>query len=294
MPKPAENQTEPALPLDAVGPEQRGTPSEPGQVTATEVATRRNATPAASPAASDPMAVLHLMERMARNKEVDTTKLAQIREFGEAILADQRRAAFDAAFAEMQVELPVITARGTIEIREKVNGQRDGRVLQSTKYAKWEDINEVIRPVLHRHGFGLRFVTGLAEDGRVKVIGILSGHGHREESVFVLPHDSTGSKNAVQAIGSSTSYGKRYAASALLNLTTRGEDDDASSFTDQIEHDDRPRVSQQQIEDLIELCEAKGCPRTKFLNHVGVKAFKDILAADFEPNMALLRTYGRK
>ncbi|WP_409524602.1 ERF family protein [Pseudomonas sp.] len=43
---------------------------------------------------------------------------------------------------------------------------------------------------------------------------------------MLLPLDTSGSKNAVQAVGSSTSYGKRYVMSALLNLTTRGEDDD--------------------------------------------------------------------
>jgi hypothetical protein len=46
---------------------------------------------------------------------------------------------------------------------------------------------------------------------------------------MILPHDSTGSKNAVQAVGSSTSYGKRYTACALLNITSRGEDDDGET-----------------------------------------------------------------
>ena len=41
-----------------------------------------------------------------------------------------------------------------------------------------------------------------------------------------LPVDTTGSKNAVQAVGSSTAYGKRYVMEALLNLTSRGQDDD--------------------------------------------------------------------
>lgn len=291
MSKTAEKTVDPALPLEGAASAQ---PQEP--VAGQELTAHEGRAPARFPATaaapSDAMGVLHLMERMAKNKEVDTTKLAQIREFGEAILNDQRRAAFDTAFAAMQAEMPTITARGTIEIKAKgASGERDGRVLQSTKYAKWEDINEAIKPILDRHGFGLRFVTGLADDGRVKVTGILSGCGHREESVFILPHDSTGSKNAVQAIGSSTSYGKRYAACALLNITTRGEDDDASSF---VEQDDRPKVSTQQIEALIDLCETKGCPRPKFLKHIGVDAFKDIPAADFDQHIALLNTYGRK
>lgn len=288
-----ETTADPTLPLEGATDMQRGAARGPAQATATELAVHRSASPA--PSAGSPEAMMAIMERMAKNKEVDTAKLAQIKEFGMDILNDQRRAAFDAAFSQMQNDLPTITARGTIEIREKdARGGRTGAVLQSTKYAKWEDINEAIKPVLHRHGFGLRFVTGLADDGRVKVTGILSGHGHREESVFILPHDSTGSKNAVQAIGSSTSYGKRYAASALLNLTTRGEDDDASSFTDQIEQDDRPKVTQRQIEELIELCDAKGCPRAKFLKHIGAEAFKDIPAVDFEAHVDLISSYGPK
>jgi hypothetical protein len=39
--------------------------------------------------------------------------------------------------------------------------------------------------------------------------------------------DASGNKNAVQALGSAISYGKRYTASALLNLTSHGEDDDS-------------------------------------------------------------------
>jgi hypothetical protein len=280
-------QPEQTLPLEDAADEVAQVPAERRDVTAHQghPPARASTLPV-----GDPMAMMQIMERMAKNKEVDPAKLTQIREFGEAILADQRRTAFDAAFSAMQADLPTITAKGTIEIREKGSGPT-GRIIQSTKYAKWEDINDAIKPVLQRHGFSLRFVTGLADDGRVKVTGILGGHGHREESVFILPHDSTGSKNAVQAIGSSTSYGKRYAACALLNITTRGEDDDASSFVDQ---DDRPKISTKQIDNLMDLCDSKGCPRPKFLKHIGAEAFKDIPAADYEAHIALLNTYGPK
>jgi hypothetical protein len=38
--------------------------------------------------------------------------------------------------------------------------------------------------------------------------------GHSEETTMTLPLDTSGSKNNVQAVGSSTSYGKRYTATA--------------------------------------------------------------------------------
>jgi hypothetical protein len=48
----------------------------------------------------------------------------------------------------------------------------------------------------------------------------------------VLPVDLSGKKNPVQAVGSSVSYGKRYAIEALLNLTSRGQDDDSRGTVD--------------------------------------------------------------
>ena len=65
---------------------------------------------------------------------------------------------------------------------------------------------------------------------RITVTGVLSHRlGHSEQTTMQLPTDITGAKNPVQAIGSSTSYGKRYVAMALLNISSRGEDDDGHS-----------------------------------------------------------------
>jgi hypothetical protein len=269
---------------------------EPGQVTASEVARRRPAAVGPSNALIDTMSVMAVMERMARNKEVDTTKLAQIREFAEAMLSDQRRTAFDAALAEMQADLPTISARGTIEIRAKdTKGDRTGRVIQSTKYAKWEDINEAIKPVLKKHGFVLRFETGLAYDGRIKVTGILAGHGHRERSEFILQHDATGSKNAVQAVGSSTSYGKRYAAGALLNLTSRGEDDDGrlggGEPSEGFPGDKTSFITSDQITALVDECKRVGCPRDKFLAWADIASFEEIRADAFAGCMSGLASF---
>ena len=58
------------------------------------------------------------------------------------------------------------------------------------------------------------------------VTGVLMHRaGHSMRTSMTLPFDTSGSKNAVQAIGSSVSYGKRYVISAMLNIATRKEDD---------------------------------------------------------------------
>lgn len=175
---------------------------------------------AQSPAVvSDAGSILAVIGRAASDPATDVDKLERLMGLYERIRAGTARAAYTEALAAMQPNLPVIQERGGILDKN--------RNVQST-YALWEDINEAIKPVLAAHGFAISFRTGQGPDGRVLVTGVLSHRdGHSEETTLVLPIDSSGSKNAVQAVGSSTSYGKRYTASALLNLTSRGEDDDA-------------------------------------------------------------------
>lgn len=176
---------------------------------------------------SESAAIFQIIERAARDPNVDIDKMQRLMEMHERVQASRAKSAFDSELALLQPKLPTIDEKGRIVVRDKIDKDK---IIQSTSYALWEDINESIRPYLAEHGFALSFRTGLSADGRVTVTAILSHRdGHREETMMVLPHDSTGSKNAVQAVGSSTSYGKRYTACALLNITSRGEDDDAKS-----------------------------------------------------------------
>ena len=176
----------------------------------TAVAVRQEQTPAQMP---QPTSVMSMIERMAENPAISLERVEQTFAFYQKVQADFARRAFDAAFADMQPKLPVIDKAGMSH-----NG----------KYGRWEDIVEGITPILGQHGFSIRFHVA-NEPGKITVRAILAHRdGHREETSFDLPADTSGSKNAIQAIGSSTSYGKRYTASALLNIVTRGEDDDGN------------------------------------------------------------------
>ena len=164
--------------------------------------------------------ILSVIARAASDPNVDIDKLKRLLEMQERVLARDAKAQFTAALAALQPGLPVITENGGIT-------DRNGKV-QST-YALWEDINEAIKPTLAEHGFALSFRTRRTEN-EITVTGVLSHlGGHSEETELLLPSDTSGSKNAVQAVGSSTSYGKRYTAMALLNITSRGADDDGKA-----------------------------------------------------------------
>jgi hypothetical protein len=160
--------------------------------------------------------LLQIIGRAAMDPAVDIDKMNGLLDMQERILAGEARQQFAAAFPKMQVDLPIIKERGQVANRYS--------------YAKWEDINAAILPVLSKHGFGIGFETSNTED-KVTVVCIVTHEaGHERRSELTLPLDQSGSKNVVQSAGSSTSYGKRYTAMALLNLqTTLNEDDDGSA-----------------------------------------------------------------
>lgn len=179
---------------------------------------------------SESASLMEVINRAASDPNVDVDKMERLLGMYERISERNAKVAFHTALAHMQPELPIITENGKIMHGNKL----------ISEYALWEDINEAIRPVLHKHGFALRFKTGNGGKN-VEVTAILSHcEGHSEETTITLEHDSSGSKNAVQAVGSSISYGKRYAAEAALNITTRGKDDDGEKASNQRKRDYGP------------------------------------------------------
>lgn len=160
--------------------------------------------------ASDSVAIMQVIERAATNPEVDIVKLEKLLDMHERIQGKNAEVAFNSAMAEMQSEIPSIAERG------------QGH---NIKYATLEDIIDVVRPIMNKYGFAVSFEVD-NKSNFMTVTGVLMHRaGHSMRTSMTLPFDNSGSKNAVQAIGSSVSYGKRYVICAMLNIATRKEDD---------------------------------------------------------------------
>src|ERR1051325_423317 len=176
----------------------RGRSTESVMPTATKTADLLDATPSESQAltvGSDPVGMI---AQLAANKDVDVDKLQRLIDMQERILKHNAKAEFDAAYSQMQGEIPVITERGEIQI----NGQ-----LRS-KYAKLEDIQEVVRPILKQYGFAIRH-RNETRDGKLVVVGILSHRsGHSEQDEFFTDSDTGAGRTAIQSLGSARSYGQ--------------------------------------------------------------------------------------
>lgn len=90
-----------------------------------------------------------------------------------------------------------------------------------------ELVAESLRAVSVRHSWK----CGEGDNGRVKVTCILThDSGHSEEvSTLYGPPDASGSKNSVQAIGSTVTYLQRYTLLAGTGLVPEGLDDDGKT-----------------------------------------------------------------
>lgn len=184
----------------------------------TELIPAAETLPARTPDALAPD-IAALIERVLTDSSIDVSKLSALLDVNERVMNRAAKAAFDEAFSKMWPELPEVDEKGAIK-------KRDGSI--QSRYAKYEDIQTAIRPVLARHGFALRHRTEWPQDkpGIIRIVGVLSGHGHSEESSFEAPADKSDFRSEVQSQGSTISYGKRYTTGDLLNIITRGIDND--------------------------------------------------------------------
>jgi ERF superfamily len=221
---------------------------------------------------SDSAAVMQMIDRAARDPAVNIDKLERLQQMFERIKASSAKAEYMAALSAMQPELPMIEEGGII--KNKAGG------IQS-RYALWEAVVEAITPVLSRHGFALTFRNSNAEK-LVTVTAVLSHRaGHSEETPIQLPVDTSDYRSAVQSIGSSVSYGKRYTAFALLNLrSTFSEDDDGQSGG---VHE--PRLDDNQVANIQAMLDESSNPaeaKRRFLKWAKVELIGDIPVKNYE------------
>lgn len=180
----------------------------------------------------------------AKDPSVDAVKVETLARLAMDLRREERQEEFNRDKVAALIEMPVINKRGAIVIPGK--GNEPDR-LQS-RFARFEDIMAVTKPILARFNLALNFKAGHDENLRVMIIPVLSHrNGITEEGLdMAFPLDSSGAKNSTQGVGSAASYGKRQAAKAMLNIVEVFEDDDGQSAgTNAVSKDDQDAMVQE-------------------------------------------------
>ena len=96
------------------------------------------------------------------------------------------------------------------------------------KYAGLSDIVAAVAPKLSEQGLSHTWVTKTVDKGIEVTCKITHEMGHNETTSMTAGADGSGSKNAIQAIGSTVTYLQRYTLKAALGIAEGDQDDDGN------------------------------------------------------------------
>jgi hypothetical protein len=172
---------------------------------------------------------------------------------------NQARRAFDEAIAAAKAEIkPVIR-------------NRTGH--NNKAYADFAAVATAVDPIISKHGLSYRFRT--KQDERISVTCVLSHKaGHYEETTLAGPADTTGNKNAIQAIGSTLTYLQRYSLVQALGLAASNDDDGNGSSSGDT-------LSEEQLARVVDLADEVGADKRLFCKYMKVESLAAIPAAQF-------------
>jgi hypothetical protein len=223
----------------------------------------RDEIPAAVPAPVTPMAMLD--RAFASGASMET--LEKLMGLQERWAANQARMAFSAAIAAAKAEIPIIAKN---------------KAGHTNRYADFAAIAKVVDPVISKHGLSYRFRT--KQDDRIHVTCVIRHEaGHEEENTLSGPTDTSGAKNAIQAIGSTLTYLQRYTLTQALGLAASDDDDGKTAGAG-------GSVTDEQADAIRDLAVQVGANMDGFLRRMKVESVPDIPARDYQRAIDLLET----
>lgn len=219
-----------------------------------------------------------LIERLVLDRTVDLDRVERMIEIKQKVDAKAAERSYYAAMSAAQAEMMPV-------VRNKRNDQT------KSNYADIAAVAEAITPIYGRHGFAVSFATKAAPDGCVGIIcELMHADGHRKIYEHDIPIDGAGlrgnsNKTATQALGSTLTYGRRYALLLAFNIATK-EDRDGNA--QQRQEPAKPMIDAAQIAELNALIESTGTDLAKFLEYGQIAALEDLNVDGFAKAKSLL------
>jgi ERF superfamily len=220
-----------------------------------------------APSTDSSATVLALIERLALDPRADVSKLDRLMALYERLRAKDAELAYNAAKGRILKKLAGIKiVKNRPALYEIDNGTSQQGIYHAFKYARLEEIDKHLRPLLAAEEMDLAYSDEPCEGGGLLIRGRLKHlpSGHYEDSFMPAPRDTTGGKSEVQAVGSTNSFLRRYVLCNLFNIIVVGDDDDGSGAT----------IDETQTKTILELMQkAKAGP--KFLKYMKAQCIEE-------------------
>ena len=181
------------------------------------------------PDSAQPTPYTMLMLAVQRGATVE--QMQQLMDLQERHERNEARKAFVVALNAFKADPPEV-----LKSRKVTFGQTN------YKHAALDDASEIIGAALAEHDISHRWNVEQA-DGKIKVTCILThALGHSESVTMEASPDTSGSKNSIQAIGSTVSYLQRYTLFTASGIAPKNVDDDGRGGVGVLEMDPREKA----------------------------------------------------
>lgn len=206
--------------------------------------------------------------------------LEKLMELQERYEKNEARKAYVKAMADFKADPPDIyknkhvsfgTAKGTTEY----------------DHATLDHIADIVGRSLSKHGLSASWTT--EQNGKIKVTCVITHiMGHSERTSLESDAETSGTKNAIQAIGSAITYLQRYTLLSLTGLAAKGQDNDGAGA-------DQEYISDKQLNSIVDMIADKNVDERPFLVYMKAQSIDKILAKDFNKAIdALKKAKGSK
>jgi ERF superfamily len=217
-----------------------------------------------TPSSDVVMTPMHMLERaLASGASIEI--LERLMVLQERHSAAQAKREFDAAFAAAKAEIKPIVRNQAIMHGDKF----------IANYADMAAVTDGVDPILAKNNLSYSFEPDVALDGQIVVTCVLSHpSGHEKRYRLPAPKDTTGAKNAIQAIGSSLTYLSRYTLCLAMGIAMKDDDGRAAGVGQLISNDDAKH--------LIEKMNACGLGQVRFCRAMKIASVSELPLARYD------------
>jgi hypothetical protein len=173
-------------------------------------------------AEADPF--LSIIERAIMTPNFDVSKLQQLLDVRERWEKNEAAKAYTVAINKFKQDPPTIIKNRAVGYESKKTGDTVGY-----SHATLDQVCDAVIKGLSDVGISHKWRTE-QPDGKVRVTCVLRHEmGGTDEATLEGPPDTSGTKNMIQAIGSTVTYLERYTLLAVTGLAVAGTDTDGTS-----------------------------------------------------------------
>lgn len=227
--------------------------------------------------ASESAAIFQIIERAARDPNVDLDKMERLMAMRERELNRHAEQAFNEAMKAAQAEMRAISADAT-------NTQT------RSKYATYAKLDAALRPIYTKHGFSVSFdEDDSPKPDHIRCLAYVAHEaGHTRTYRKDMPADGKGAKGGdvmtkTHATGAASSYGQRYLMRNIWNVAVGEDDTDGNAVDAPAE-----TINADQLATIRRLIEETNSDIQKFCELGKIDALPDMPARQFDNAVRLL------